>query len=195
MNYQEYTQGVLETENRDFDSIRGRMTDQTIRLLHGAIGLNTEVSELFEADFDDKPNLVEELGDASFYQALILDCLKINITWLNIPQIDFDSASSSEEKFTLALESAAFHANEILDMCKKIVFYGKELDVHFFNTHLSHFHAGFVAMCKLLETTPQKVWSTNNKKLALRYKKKFSNESALKRDLDGERALLEENSE
>ena len=76
----EYTRGVLVTENTDYIGISERLhhTD-TIRLLHAAMGLATESGELLDAlkkhiFYGKKLDLVnvrEELGDIFWYAALL----------------------------------------------------------------------------------------------------------------------------
>ena len=82
MDSQEYKKLATKTEANDFNSIKERLNDDgMIRILHGAMGLNTEAGELMDAlkkhIFYNKPldksNLFEELGDLFWYMALICD--------------------------------------------------------------------------------------------------------------------------
>lgn len=84
MDAKEYKQKSLRTESNDFEAIRSRMDDDMIRLLHTAMGLQTEVAEftdmlkkhLFYGKPIDKVNLKEELFDATWYMSIGLDVLK-----------------------------------------------------------------------------------------------------------------------
>jgi NTP pyrophosphatase (non-canonical NTP hydrolase) len=66
------------TEAKNFDEIRARMTDDTLRLVHAGFGMASEVGEwigqlkkhLFYGTPLDKVNLSEEAGDILWYLAL-----------------------------------------------------------------------------------------------------------------------------
>ena len=82
MNSQEYKKLAIKTEANDFKGIKERLDDEgMLRILHGAMGLNTEAGEFMDAlkkhVFYNKPidrsNLFEELGDIFWYMALICD--------------------------------------------------------------------------------------------------------------------------
>lgn len=81
----DYVRLAVRTETRDHAKIRGRMTRDNIRLLHGAMGLCTEAGELtdqlkrhlyYGAKLD-RVNLTEEVGDLFWYCALIADTLHV----------------------------------------------------------------------------------------------------------------------
>lgn len=94
MDPKEYVKGVLHNESRDFDSIRPRLTDELVRLLHAAMGTVTEAGELMDAVKKhvfygkplDKTNLVEEIGDLFWYIGVASDVL--GITFEEIMQIN-----------------------------------------------------------------------------------------------------------
>ena len=59
------------------------------RLLHGIMGLFTESAELlenFEKDEVDVVNIVEEMGDIQWYEAILLD--ELSSTWTDIREIN-----------------------------------------------------------------------------------------------------------
>ena len=74
------------TESSDFRPIKERLSDQTLRLLHAAIGLATESGETLDALKKhvfygkelDKVNLKEEMGDLLWYLAVMADSLGID---------------------------------------------------------------------------------------------------------------------
>lgn len=79
-----YRLGVIKTESRDIDSILSRIKDpDKIRLLHAAMGLATEAGEIVDALKKhiyygkelDLVNLEEELGDLSWYMAVMIDAM------------------------------------------------------------------------------------------------------------------------
>lgn len=83
MDIKDYQEACLRTESNDFPAIKGRVTDENIRLLHAGIGLATEAGEFLDAlkkhvfygkDLD-KVNLMEECGDLMWYMSVALDAL------------------------------------------------------------------------------------------------------------------------
>jgi NTP pyrophosphatase (non-canonical NTP hydrolase) len=83
-----YQQLAELTENQDFSSILERLTDpKTIRLVHAAQGMTTEVGEftdvlkkwIFYGRPVDEVNLEEELGDAMWYVAEAANALGANL--------------------------------------------------------------------------------------------------------------------
>lgn len=58
------------------------VSQETMRLFHGALGIYTEAAELLEATAKamatgeaDRTNILEEMGDVSFYMAVIYDAM------------------------------------------------------------------------------------------------------------------------
>lgn len=82
-------------------------------------------------------------------------------------------------------------AAEFTDALKKHIFYGKELD----ETNLKEEISDILWYCAIaleaLGTDFESVMQTNIDKLSARYPDKFTEESAINRDLDKERAILE----
>ena len=81
----DYVENVMRTASGDMPAIKERlMKDETINLLHAAIGLVTEAAELtdmlkkhiFYGRDIDKINAQEEVGDALWYAGLAVDVLK-----------------------------------------------------------------------------------------------------------------------
>jgi len=82
-----YVEEALRSENKDFQSLIGRVDVRSIRLLHGAMGLDTESGEIMDSmkrhiiygsDLN-VVNIREELGDIMWYVALICDELGLTI--------------------------------------------------------------------------------------------------------------------
>lgn len=80
-----YVENVLRTESPVSQEMIDRISNpDTIRLLHGAMGLCTEASELLDMlkkhIFYGKPldlvNAKEEVGDSAWYMGVIIDVLK-----------------------------------------------------------------------------------------------------------------------
>lgn len=83
--------------------------DETLRILHGAIGCGTEAGELLDAVkryiFYGKPidrtNIIEELGDIEWYMAIIRDVL--NVSQEEVQQLNISKLQKRfPEKFTEA---------------------------------------------------------------------------------------------
>jgi NTP pyrophosphatase (non-canonical NTP hydrolase) len=114
-----YTQEVLKTESTDMDALKRRIQDEkTIRLLHAALGLSTEAGEVLDVlkkhIYYGKPidevNLIEEVGDACWYLAVMLNALSSNFSesmTLNILKLRkrYGEAFSSEKAITRDLEA------------------------------------------------------------------------------------------
>jgi len=115
MNFNVFKTYILRTENRDFESIRDRLSlKRTIRLLHGSVGVSTEAGELLDAVkkyiFYGKPidrvNIKEEIGDALYYIALLMDeldlkledILEVNISKLRTRYPDKFSEEKAENR-------------------------------------------------------------------------------------------------
>jgi NTP pyrophosphatase (non-canonical NTP hydrolase) len=87
----EYQGLAIVTENRDFETIRLRVSaERTLCLLHGGIGLATESGEFLDGlkkhIFYGKPidavNLAEEMGDLFWYIAVI--CTALGVTFEDV---------------------------------------------------------------------------------------------------------------
>lgn len=88
-------------------------------------------------------------------------------------------------------------ANEILDMLKKHIFYGKSFDVINMEEELGDsnwYQAVAIHALRLrgYHTSFEQIWDKNIRKLRSRYGKGFSEKRAMERDLDKEREILEE---
>jgi len=89
----DYVELAMITESNDFSGIRSRLDDQTLRLVHAALGIANEAGEfagaiksfLFYGRKLDAVNLGEELGDLNWYEALAIDAMQClgNVTSLN----------------------------------------------------------------------------------------------------------------
>lgn len=84
MDTKEYIEGtVVKLESKDYDVIRARLDVPGIRLLHAAIGMNTEAGEvidlvkkkLFYGKSVDRTKFLDEMGDLVWYLGLACDVL------------------------------------------------------------------------------------------------------------------------
>lgn len=86
MDANQYVKQATRTESQNFDEIGSRLCEKrNIRLLHAAMGLETEVGEfmdplkkhIFYGKEIDTVNLAEELGDMFWYIAIACDELGV----------------------------------------------------------------------------------------------------------------------
>jgi NTP pyrophosphatase (non-canonical NTP hydrolase) len=95
MSGEKYIEDVLATLSCDYERIRRRLNNDTIDLLHAAIGMATEAGELldmlkkhiFYGKDLDLVNLEEELGDADWYQSVAIHAARMkghHTTWEQI---------------------------------------------------------------------------------------------------------------
>lgn len=89
----------------------------------------------------------------------------------------------------------ATEAGELQDQLKRNIFYGKPLDIVNIQEELGDalWYIGMV--CERLHFSMEKIMEQNIAKLRVRFPEKFTAENALSRDLNQERASLENNSQ
>ena len=93
------------------------------RLLHAAMGLCTETAELFE--IDNEQHQLEELGDICWYLALGLDAIGHSFEAVPLLETeDFLNKVRGEDPG----QALVIYSSDLLDMVKKQVFYGREID-------------------------------------------------------------------
>jgi NTP pyrophosphatase (non-canonical NTP hydrolase) len=85
----------------------------------------------------------------------------------------------------------ATEAGEILDVCKKNIFYGKIIDDTNLKEEIGDIFWYISRMCDALGLSFEEVMKANIAKLKARYGEKFSEERAVTRNLEAERAILE----
>lgn len=192
MNFREYVELAIRTESL-YSVINPNHEQANINdsLFHSALGIQTEVWEIFEALFIkdgelDIVNLREEVGDIMWYIAIA--CKK-----LDFYDIDFSEAFDTEkyENYTHYAYRLNYEAIELLDSFKKALFYNKPFDVSIMKERLLEIYKLWGAFVQLLDGDIVKICETNIKKLQARYPEKFTTEKAVNRDLETERQILE----
>ena len=107
MKSKEYKNNALRTESNDFKAISSRLDNSKIRLLHAAMGFQTEAAEftdmlkkhIFYGKKLDEVNLKEELFDMTWYMAIALD--ELGYTFEEGFQTNIDKLKARyPEKFT-----------------------------------------------------------------------------------------------
>ena len=158
-------------------------------LLHAVMGLVTESVELID-NYDgskqyDSINVFEELGDIAWYLAIIQREFQFAYDWNAMR--DLPNFSSKQE----AAISLIKKSNALLDYHKKLVFYGKALDVDKYMQMSLAVAQNFMYFVHKEDFDWSEINDRNIAKLKARYGEKFNEEGALKRDLSNERAILE----
>jgi NTP pyrophosphatase (non-canonical NTP hydrolase) len=95
-----------------------------------------------------------------------------------------------EDQLHMAI-GASTEAGELLDAYKKAFAYGKSIDKVNVGEELGDIFWYAVNLMRMLDLDPAEIFETNVNKLRARYPEKFTEENALNRDLDKERAVLE----
>ena len=151
-------------------------------IIHSILGIYTEFVELVEGLYiNDEINIKEEIGDICWYVALGFSTLNINPKIFSEIEVNFETVLS-----------------EILvwiDKVKRTLFYKEKFDIKKFEKFLQKVQFVTEIITNELfenEISYSDILELNIKKLAKRYPDGFSEEKALKRDLDKERKILEE---
>lgn len=192
MNFKEYVELAIRTESLyqviDSNHEQSNINDS---LFHSAIGIQTEVWEIFEALFIkewelDRVNLREEVWDIMWYIAIA--CKKLDFYDIDFSE-KFDTAQySSYTEFAYRLN---YESIELLDSFKKSLFYNKPFDTDVMKERLIEIYKLWGAFVQLLDWNIVTICETNIKKLQARYPEKFTTDKAVNRDLKTEREILE----
>lgn len=104
----------------------------------------------------------------------------------------FHAGDAKTQKLLHAAIGLATEGGELLDQMKKVVYYGKELDCTNIKEELGDLMWYMAIMLRELDLDFEDVLEVNINKLKARYGDKFNVESALNRNLDKERKILEQ---
>lgn len=187
----DYVSFAVRTENKDYDGIKSRIDGRTIRLLHGVMGISTEVGEIHESE--DSENLKEELGDLMWYVALLcheapfsLDEIEERVRFAIGPDTKIP-----DQLFFVFERALVRGSGRLVDALKKSVFYGKHLDLYEFQDDLVDVVSNVMKSCRIFGINYEDMKSKNIDKLRARYPNKFTENDAINRDLDKEKGALE----
>lgn len=191
MNADEFMDGVLRTASSDYLAIHGRVTPSLMDLLHAVMGISSELTELAEAK--DSVNAIEEVGDLFWYLGLGFNSR--NERFELAPEVIVLATCSGVQPPPALSEVVWAMRNSVGQLASKIkahLFYGRELDDLEVMVDLRTVSVGASVACLILDVPVEVVLETNQKKLRARYPEKFTEELANIRDLDNERAILED---
>ena len=199
MNPNEYVKNVLVTEARDFEPLKERFSlVRSIRLLHGVIGLSSElaeIQELVEKPNIDPVNLKEEKGDLFWYMGVIIDELQFDpnkiFMFNDTDKIQSFSDNDARSQLQEQIHGLTKSIGTTVDLLKKHVMYGKELKVDAVKDQLQQIDYYINRSLRIYGLTSAAARETNIAKLKFRYQEKFTEAAALERDLVTERAILE----
>lgn len=152
------------------------------RLLHAAVGISTEVTELLLAE-QDVTNVKEEMGDILWYVAIAASELRINFT-------DFLLLADQEVLNSDPLKALLWGAAESLDVVKRSLFYGLGLDEAKFGLAVGTVLRAVEMLAADEGWTLAELQETNIAKLTKRYPEKFTRGAAVDRDLEAEREAV-----
>ena len=214
MTPQEYVEKVIVTESNTFlkkdllsqiayklfnyfnsNTLATRISNaRNIRLLHGSIGLCTEIAELFEnleKEGFDFVNLKEEVADAYWYIGIMIHELKLNPQMLiQAPRV-LSKDLSDKQQLNAHIDSAVKHVGLLQDLLKKSIFYGKPMAEDKLEKELVNILVELSSMCSLGKFSIEDSMISNIEKLRARYGDKFSEKRAIERNLKVERQILE----
>lgn len=197
MNPKEYIQNVLVTEARDFSPLQERFAQvRNIRLLHGAIGLASELAEIqiaVAAEKIDATNVLEEMGDLLWYTGIMIDELQLDADHiLHVPAyLERNDYTDKRDFFRTEASEMVIAVGEGIDLLKKSLMYGKELNVEKLGNSLFSLNLSIEAVLNLYGFVGAQARARNIEKLRARYGEKFTEAAALNRDLQTERQILE----
>jgi NTP pyrophosphatase (non-canonical NTP hydrolase) len=178
MNWNEYKVLSEKTQSLEFHSGK-----QAENLLHGVLGVVTELDELM--DWNDEVNKKEEVADVFWYLALLDRELN-----LNLKLEDFSKSFSQLNNNALIMKSFRL-SNYLLDCLKKKLYYNKPIDSDDFSMKISEIFECMEIFCHHNSIDVSSILETNIQKLKARYGDKFSSDKAINRNLNKERQILE----
>ena len=202
MTFKQYTTGALRTEST-LCPLAPEVEKRGLsnRLYHAILGLCTEMHEVYDAielkdpNTLDNVNILEEFGDQFWYLAIAADELKITkqINDFKVESVDNATLCNPMSKYIFIKNLRQLQAG-LLDTCKKVMFYGKQLDLEVVKENIFTQYLMIRGIIELISQDPETIDSVmhiNLAKLKQRYPDKFDGYKAEIRDLDAERAILE----
>ena len=151
------------------------LTPLSAHLLHMAVGLSGEISELIEnhLEIGDHENKIEEFGDIEFYFEGIVPHLNFRDE-IELTERDVSTHNADRELLHLAK-----HGGALLDAIKKSAIYVKDLDINETVTQMINIRQSLCNLYWIFNITPKQAIEANIAKLGKRYEGfKYSNEAA-----------------
>jgi len=209
-NNRMYMDKVLKTETLEFADINKRLASPSMaRVLHATLGISSEIGELLEAVVDgDEPRILEELGDAFWYGGTGAHALMFIGAEMS-PESVFGQELETTRASSLADTRIASIMPIMTAMIKDAEMLQSNVKAHIYYGRRFRCNAAFTNFFTILDHCKRiglsygwsktDIMEANNKKLlgkeTGRYKGGFSADDANHRDLETERAGLEESAE
>lgn len=182
MNLKQYQKETLRTFAYRKEPLSAEITD----MLHCAIGISTEVGELVEAiNKKDIINIGEEIADQMWYISNMANFINYDLTELVLIN---GSDFNSEENY---LNESVILQAELLDIFKKSIFYGKELDINKIKYIITRMTINLNCLSFHISLSILELLDKNIAKLKIRFPEKFTEDLAQNRNLEAERKELE----
>mgnify|MGYP001054469817 CR=1 FL=1 len=173
MNIAEYQVFAMRT---------AKVMDTKGMLVHGAMGVSSEVGELAEAMF--RPagraagSVQEELGDMAWFIAYMMQALGYSVSQFGRAEYMYMLTNMYGPSIQNAHVEMNINAGEILSLVKGHAFYGKGLDVKKLVEHLTKQWHLLIFVCELYNQEVIDMLNANILKLAARYPDKYSDTAA-----------------
>lgn len=169
---------------------------------HMCLGIVGEMGELVDAIKKayvygkgiDQTNIVEEVGDVSWYTAGLVQCFPALADWLDSDEL---KQSINYEKLEIARENITrtilLNAMSAANLAADLMMFADDDNLQDANAEqvAKALGTALFATAVLLEVDLSQAFEVNIAKLAKRYGDKYSDYAATNRDLDAERAVLE----
>lgn len=169
---------------------------------HMCLGIVGEMGELVDAIKKayvygkgiDQTNIVEEVGDVSWYTAGLVQCFPALADWLDSDEL---KQSINYEKLEIARENITrtilLNAMSSANLTADLMMFADDDNLQDANAEqvAKALGTALFATAVLLEVDLSQAFEVNIAKLAKRYGDKYSDYAATNRDLDAERAVLE----
>lgn len=170
LSYSEFQKLAGVTESPKFHA-----NIMNVSTMHGIIGIQTEVSELLEAQtrtFLNIANVREEIGDILWYVSAVTRSEKWKIELKEFEKTDsiFDS--------TIYLIVAS---GQLVDIVKKGIFYSREPDVNLIREIIEFILEIIIKMCGFYDWDIREIMAENISKLKQRYPEQFTSYHAQER--------------
>jgi NTP pyrophosphatase (non-canonical NTP hydrolase) len=179
-----------------FRNLSGR-TEVSLRLMHAALGLTSEASEILEST--DVWNLREELGDAFWFACLGLNAIDAKVDPLETYLDQVHSIMRYHEDIEPAAVNFAVQAGDFANHVKALVYGNKatvkvdgvaipitrQLEVDLFDVLVA-----LVRICTEKGFEVEEVLATNKAKLRARYPDRYTDEAFANRDKVKEQAAM-----
>ena len=169
---------------------------------HMCLGIVGEMGELVDAIKKayvygkgiDQTNIVEEIGDVSWYTAGLVECFPALADWLDSDEL---KQSINYEKLEVARENITrtilLNTMSAANLAVDLMMFADDDNLQDANAEqvAKALGTALFATAVLLEVDLAEAFEVNIAKLAKRYGDKYSDYAAVNRDTDAERAVLE----